>query len=217
MRHVDVTIDFETCSIAANAAVLQMAAVVWNREAECTDELIDFARYGVNAAFNRSVDLRSCVFDGFVFDQSTCKWWAEQDERLKKSILESSAHNLKDVMCDFLTWIAEVKSKTNASTLCLWSQGADFDIAIMKNICSRYGLSVPVKHTFFRDARTIIAEIGGRYIAKDIYGAVADNNKVYDMLPSVKIEGLGKHNALYDCYRTTYNLWHCLSMLPNSK
>ena len=30
---IDVTIDFETCSLSANAAILQLAAVAWDRNA----------------------------------------------------------------------------------------------------------------------------------------------------------------------------------------
>ena len=76
MKIIDVTIDLETCSLAANAAVMQVSAVAWNRHATAADEL--FVKN--IPAFDARVDLRSCVMDGFDFDRETIKWWSNKPQ-----------------------------------------------------------------------------------------------------------------------------------------
>ena len=86
MNHIDITFDMETCATTANAAVMQVAAVAWNRSAK--ENPFFWCEIHTLATFNEHIDLRSCVVDGFDFDQATIKWWANQTDKAKKAVKE---------------------------------------------------------------------------------------------------------------------------------
>ena len=69
MKELDITFDLETCSLASNAAVMQIAAVAWVRTHEVSESL-----FKEDDSYNTGVDLRSCVMDGLDFDPKTIAW-----------------------------------------------------------------------------------------------------------------------------------------------
>ena len=93
-KHLDFTIDFETCSLSANAAPMQVAIVPWMRDAEkdpfdlpaadANNLTADDRERGLGRIqpFVGYVDLRTCVVDGFDFDPETIKWWSEKSDVL---------------------------------------------------------------------------------------------------------------------------------------
>ena len=123
MKIFDVTIDLETCSLAPNAAVLQVAAVAWQRNALASEDLF----FTDVPPFDAKVDLRSCVMDGFDFDRDTCRWWSQQPEQLRQEIAGGDCYPVNEVFDNFIQWLTEVKTAHKADTLCIWSQGADDD------------------------------------------------------------------------------------------
>ena len=64
MNHIDITFDMETCATTANAAVMQVAAVAWNRAAK--ENPFFWCEIHTLATFNEHIDLRSCVVDQVV-------------------------------------------------------------------------------------------------------------------------------------------------------
>lgn len=206
MKIFDVTIDLETCSLEPNAAVLQVAAVAWQRNALASEELF----FTDVPPFDAKVDLRSCVMDGFDFDRDTCRWWSQQPEQLRQEIAGGDCYPVNEVFDNFIQWLTEVKTAHKADTLCIWSQGADFDIAILRNVLRRYNLSLPTSYRNFRDARTFIAEVGSRVILSDPSEGLADHNKIYESLPPFP-EKENVHNALFDARRTSWSLWNIMS------
>lgn len=210
MKIIDVTIDLETCSLAANAAVMQVSAVAWNRHATDADEL--FVKN--ISAFDARVDLRSCVMDGFDFDRETIKWWSNKPQELKDEITNGDCYPIKEVFEQFAQWMTEAKEYSQAVVVCLWAQGADFDIAILRHVLNKYGIKLPIGYRDFRDARTFIAEVGSRMLLEDHVDGIADHGKVYAMLPDFP-EKADVHNALFDAKRTTWSLWHVISSIPD--
>ena len=208
---VDITFDFETLSLASNAAVLQLAAVVFNRYAVDDQELFPKAI----APFEAKVDIRSCVADGFDFNPSTVKWWSEKPEDVKREVLTGDCYPLSEVMTNFIDWLCEVKNFTETDVLILWAQGSDFDVSLLRTILRRYDMEkvFPVHFHNCRDARTFIAEIGDRY-CQLYHDGLADHKKVYDAMPPYPEQG-NVHSATYDCRRTSWALWQCFSMLPD--
>ena len=209
---IDITFDFETLSLASNAAVLQLAAVVFDRSACDLDELFPKQI----APFESKVDIRSCVADGFDFSPSTVKWWSEKPDEVKREVLTGDCYPLKEVMENFIDWIKEVLAFTGADTPMLWAQGSDFDISVLRTILRRYDLEkqFPVHFHNNRDARTFIAEIGSRYFGVG-YEGLADHRRIYDAMPPFPQEG-NAHSADYDCRRTSWAIWQCFSMLPDA-
>ncbi len=208
---LDIMIDFETLSLASNAAVLQLAAVAFNRSTASADALFPQDL----PPFEAKVDIRSCVADGFDFHPDSIKWWSEKPDAVKAEVLGGDCYPLTEVMSNFIDWLNEVQTTSQAEITCLWAQGADFDISILRTILRRYGMEkkFPISYRDFRDARTFIAEIGAHYAAgRD---AMSDHNEIYAALPPYPQEG-NVHSASYDCRRTAWALWQCMSLLPDA-
>lgn len=71
----DLMIDIETMGNGSNAAMIQLAGVYFDIETgETGDE------------FNMCIDLDDCTLYGFQVDESTQKWWSEQNQDVLKRI-----------------------------------------------------------------------------------------------------------------------------------
>lgn len=219
-NHIDITFDLETCARTPNAAVMQAAAVAW-----CRDEESDpFSLFlDKNAVFNEYIDLRTCVVDGFDFDQQTVNWWSLQSEETKKAVCSGLAESTKEVFYRFNLWIKDVVKIADAQSACLWCQGMDFDGSILRNICHKYDLELPLKYQQFRDCRTIIIEAAAikarnSMDAKSEEKILLDPSKAYDFydpMPDDYIPGKSVHDALYDALRSSWNTWQALKWLKN--
>ena len=84
---IDVTFDWESCSLSPTAAVMSLGAVAWKRygdESPFFDEGDGVLR---NSTFSAHVDLRSMFINGFAFDKSTAEWWSKQSDEAKAALL----------------------------------------------------------------------------------------------------------------------------------
>ena len=210
LDHIDITFDLETCSLETNAAVIQIAAVAWVRGADIPTMLFP----NELPTFDAKIDLRSCVMDGFDFDNKTIQWWAEKPKELRDSLSSGDCYPIEEAFREFCTWINDIKEQTGASLVSLWSQGSDFDIAILRHVCHKYDITLPVSYQDFRDARTFLYEVTA---GNEIMGYIWDaKSQVYDKLLPFPNEGrlAGQpHNALYDAMRTSWNVNECINLL----
>lgn len=210
MNIIDVTIDFETCSLSANAAILQLAAVAWDRNASEKPFMDDKI-----SGFNEHIDLASCVALNLDFDQSTISFWASQPKSIQDSVLRP-AHCLpiEVALKKFIEWLHCISSEYDE--VFLWSQGSDFDIAILRNVLNKAYSKYPelfdrkldqvVRYTSFRDARTFILEVGSMLFFD---GNTVSHKEIYGKIPKMEGEDL-KHNALYDAIHTSWNVWYIM-------
>ena len=236
MKHLDFTIDFETCALTANAAPMQVAIVPWRREAETdpfvadeTGEATEEVASALPEPFVKYVDLRTCVVDGFDFDPSTVKWWTERNDEAKRAVCRDLAEPVTDVFFAALDYIRETVAQYQTDSICLWCQGMDVDIAILRNLCKRYDVDLEdiVPHTSFRDCRTIILETvmieaersatfkGTRVVGispRQIQSDPSLAYKVFEPLPSHIYAGEA-HDALYDAMRSSWYTWQALKWL----
>ncbi len=245
MRHLDFTIDFETVGLTANAAPMMVAVVPWFRDAK-----VDPLMYNVSCVIDEEgtrtmeqninwvepyigyVDLRTCVVDGFDFDPKTVQWWAERSESAKQAVTKGQVKPVQDVLVGALEYIRDMVQSLRLESICLWCQGMDVDIAILRNICYKYDIELEddVPHTQFRDSRTIILE--GAMVqamqmhkkATEKYPELAGGSprilrepdmayKVFDPLPSCYAAGSEAHDALYDAMRSSWYTWQALKSL----
>ena len=227
MKHLDFTIDFETCSLSANAAVMQVAIVPWLRDNDCDP----FCNEQEVQPYVGYVDLRTCVVDGFDFDQSTVKWWSERSEAAKKAVTADLPEPVSDVLITALDYIRDIKKRHEVESICLWCQGPDVDIAILRNLCRKYDVNLEdiIPHTSFRDCRTIILEAALIEAERSMTGKSTRANgialphqvqadpalayKVFDPLPDYYAEGREVHDTLYDAERSTWYTWQALKTL----
>ena len=226
MKHLDITIDFETCAMTANAAVMQVAMVPWLRDNDA-----DPFSFDDMDIYEGCVDLRTCVVDGFDFDPETIKWWSERNLKAKEAVTKGEPKAVDDVLIGMLNYIRELKEKHALTSIFVWCQGMDFDIAILRNLCRKYGVKLEedIPHTSFRDCRTVILEAAlieairslngkstranGIILPDQILAGSYDVYKMFDPLPERYSAGSEAHDALYDALRSSWNTWQALKWL----
>lgn len=219
---IDVTVDLETCALCPTAAVMSIAAVAWKRygkESPFFDEGDGVLR---NSTFSAHVDLRSMFLNGFTFDQSTADWWAKQSNEAKAVLLDNDCDEqpcqpIDVVVTELFDWMDDIKKRLGDEDLCLWAQGTDFDVAILRYICWKMGIKFRIKHTQFRDHRTFYLEM-----ARIVWDAAEPNEekftieKAYAQTTDYKDiaddEGAA-HDPLFDCKRSIYSTWQMMKKI----
>ena len=218
---IDVTFDWESCSLSPTAAVMSLGAVAWKRygnESPFFDEGDAVLR---NSTFYAHVDLRSMFINGFAFDQSTAEWWSKQSDEAKAALLgndsdESPCQPIDVVVNDLFGWIKYIMKKLGDDEICLWAQGTDFDVAVLRYICWKLGIKFEIKHTQLREHRTFYLEI-----ARIVWGAAEPNDEPFDLdkayamttdYKDITDEG-SAHDPIFDCKRSIYSTWQMMKKI----
>lgn len=207
MKTLDITLDLETCALCPTAAVMSIGAVAWDMYNEDTPFFGD-------EEFCAHIDMRSMLVNGFTVDPQTLEWWSAQSDEAKKAVLADDTDYDADVPCrdiatavkDLFAWIKQEKEAHGADSVNLWCQGSDFDIAILRNICHKIGIGIPVPYTNFRDHRSVFLES-----VRDICnatGAEFRQEDAYKMVDDYADEAKGApHDPIFDCKRSIYSTW----------
>lgn len=219
---IDVTVDLETCALCPTAAVMSIAAVAWKRYGKESPFFYEGDGVLRNSTFSAHVDLRSMFLNGFTFDQSTADWWSKQSNEAKAALLDNDCDEqpcqpIDVVVNDLFDWMDDIKKKLGDEDLCLWAQGTDFDVAILKYICWKMGIKFRIKHTQFRDHRTFYLEM-----ARILWDAAEPNEekftleKAYSLTTDYKDitddEGAA-HDPVFDCKRSIYSTWQMMKKI----
>lgn len=225
MKHLDFTIDFESCSLSANAAIMQVAVVPWLRDADVEP----FMSKADAEPFVNYVDLRSCVVEGMDFDPNTITWWSRQSDDAKRAVCEGLAEPVADITVGALNYLRDIVKQYQLDSICLWAHGMDVDCAILRSLCRRFDIDLEniVPHTQLRDCRTVILEAALIEAERSMAGKSTRANgialphqvqtdptlayKIFDPLPS-QYYGI-QHDALYDALRSTWYTWQALKTL----
>lgn len=161
--------DLETLSTFPTAGILSIGAVKFTK-----DEIID--EFYVNLDLKETKELYS---DFFHIDKDTVLWWKEQ----KKEVLLQALKNavpVKEGLMKFYNWLPK-------NDYTIWSNGADFDLPIMKNALHAINMGVPWKYWNQRCFRTI--------------------KETFDDASLIPIKSSDQaHNALYDAKLQTEHL-----------
>ena len=218
---IDITFDLETCALCPNAAVMSIGAVVWNRYAEDSPfEEWKGRDEPVYKNFSAHVDLRGMFLDGFTFDKQTADWWSRQGPEAKRALLDNDSEDspcspIDKVIKDFFDWMFDLEKKSDENNkVAVWCQGSDFDIAILRNICHKYGIKIPVGHGDFRDHRTFFLE-SARIICEKA-GTDFDKNRAYSLVERYEGQGAA-HDPIYDCKKSIYSTWQMMKYLRSLK
>ena len=215
---LDITIDFETCSLCPTAAVMSIGAVAWKRDNETSPfyQLAD-GTHDPASVFSCHIDLRSMFVNGFTFDERTAAWWGTKMDEAKASLLSSDSYELpcrpiEVAVKDLFEWANDFKQEQGEQDICLWAQGADFDIAILRNICYKFGIHTPLSYTNFRDHRTFTYEAA--HLICNSCDMSYDPSKTYDLVKDYKnIEQGAEHDPVFDCKRSIYSTWQMMRKL----
>lgn len=216
---LDITFDLETCDVTPTAAPLQLAAVAWDRTKKDA-EGDPFLRDGKQLiAFNMRCDLTEAVMDGLTFSQNTIDFWSRQPRKTQQRVIGTESDirlSPKELWYAFFDWCDSLKDETDSDHIVLWCQGQDFDIPMMKHCAAKYGLKMPFNQYSFRDCRTLAFEMA--LTTEDRIDEMFRYPKSapYDYLPPIPeaLQGYS-HDALFDCIRSTWSVWHILNKIKN--
>lgn len=200
---LNVVVDIETASVRSDAAILSIAAVPFNLENLSSPFVEDNSFYCV-------VNATSCVVAGLHFDEETVKWWSNQNDGIKSSLLCADCLHIGDALRSFANYLEKLRIDFDAE-LRVWSQGIDFDLPILKyafkNLCPE--INLPWHHKEQRDART--------YILTNISRLYGECENPYDKIePLPNIVSGESHVALYDAHRTAWSVAYVNYLLCQS-
>lgn len=158
---MDIMIDLETLGTDSNCPVLSIGAVAFDIQ---NQELV--------SSFSAVFDLDEQLKKGRVCTSDTLKWWMSQSKEAQK-VFTAPNDPVKNILTAFNDWIKKQKGVSY-----VWGNGATFDISILENLYSQFGLETGWSPFKVMDLRTF-----KRFVApKD---------------SKVKVSGV-KHNALDD-------------------
>ena len=221
----DITFDLETCALCPTAAVMSIGAVAWNRDGGATPFItLHSGEIDPVTVFSAHVDLRGMFVDGFTFDAKTAEWWGKQSEAAKSLLLAadldgSACSPIEDVVKWFCGWILEMKKAAGRDDINIWCQGTDFDAAILRNICHKYGIVDFLSHHRLRDHRTYYYECANMLC--EAGGVEFDPKTAYAFVDEYTEAGGVKHGPVFDCKRSIYSTWqirnHIICLFPHNR
>lgn len=121
-RHI--MLDLETFSLAPNASIVQIGA--------CT--------LGGQRHFEVQVALQSCLLAGLKTDEETVEWWRRQPGANHDAITRD-ALPLELALLKFQRWVGGIE--TLGPLEGIWSNGAGFDLPILRNAYAALGMKEP--------------------------------------------------------------------------
>lgn len=142
-------IDLETLSTDTSAAILSIGACIFDPATRVIEPCEFYEELGLSAALSQA---------GRSADSDTLLWWMNRGPEAKK-VLSAEPRHLSPVL-DMLS-----KYVLRSSPEAVWSNGSNFDIAILEHAFSQAGIRVPWHFRDIRDVRTIVSL--GRAIGAD--------------------------------------------------
>ncbi|MDH1883945.1 3'-5' exoribonuclease [Empedobacter sp. GD03797] len=158
----NIMIDIETLSTEFDAVILSIAAVRFDISTGIKDE----------DNFYTKVDKQSCIDFNLKMNPETVDWWMQQEDKARQEFLSTvNRKNIKDALKDLSNFILETDK--------VWSNGATFDLVILRSAYKACKLKLPWEFYNERDVRTL----------SDLIPTIKENE------PFVGT----KHNPLFDC------------------
>ena len=149
---MDIMLDLETLANTPNSVIVQIAAVVFNRE---NGDVID--------KFKINVDADSCIRNGMIMNVDTIEWWMKQSDAARKSIFEKPKEKIwyaLEKFSDFVinSWVKvydkEIKNFETRDVK-IWCH-ASFDEPVLSNAYNKTGLEELWHYRGVRDLRTLV-------------------------------------------------------------
>ena len=214
---IDIVFDLETVALCPTAAPMQIAACAFSR-----DNLGEFItdNDGRAVILNEGVDLTTAVMAGLTFDSDTINFWTKQKEAVQLSVMQLERHQIEYVPQLLVDYARKVMKLTEADKVCIWCQGTDFDVAILRNIAYLFrdnqevenDITWPWKHTQYRDCRTYIQEMGKMLFDLNDVDVANHPRLVYDKLPQFETEQSMTHDALYDSMKSAWSVMQLMQV-----
>lgn len=155
-------LDLETMGTGQNSAIIEIGAVVFSLNPEMIQQV-----------FQARISLQSCLAAGLEVDDSTLRWWLQQEPEARTRVLEADdVISLQSALRWFYDWYTE-RASEQKEPLSLWARGTDFDVALLKNAFARCGMQPPFKYNQGMDLRTILRTAEALGLQDEPYPGVA--------------------------------------------
>jgi hypothetical protein len=152
-------IDTETLGTKVDAVVFELGAIFFNENYETLSE------------FQRFLDIDQQLACGRTTDESTLKFWLDEDNFQHPRKAETDIATLEDGQIQILA-VGGIRQnlldfamayKFSESTE-IWANGTDFDISKLEHLFRQFAVPIPWRYDSKRDLRTMRKIMKGRYI-----------------------------------------------------
>lgn len=155
---LNLMVDLETTDTIAGSAILSIGAVAFDDKEIAKEQ------------FYLPIDLASCLEYGLTINADTFKWWKKQSVEAQAVWFDPNGVSLDRALNAYRNWVMKVTGN-NHSKAVLWSNGPEFDAAIMSYAFRKTGIQDPIKfcnndsyrglkRTYKKDV-TVVRESGG--------------------------------------------------------
>ena len=163
MMHI--MIDLETLGTTPGCPILSIGAVAFNQD-------------GVQPAPLTHTLLLPRALSGA--SGHTLLWWLKQSDAARNAIVKDreSAIPARDALVALRVWVDDVRSGQEDKKLCVWANGASFDLPIIEHALTDLDITVPWKfweHRCFRTAKALRGADGAKIVLNSAaHTALAD-------------------------------------------
>lgn len=162
-KYNNIMIDTETLATGADAVILSLGAVKFTTDGRIDDKAF-YVSISIDSQLKRKIS------------ESTINWWMDQDAAAR-AVFKEKKVTLESALHDFAEWIDHASYK-------VWSNGADFDIPLIRNAMEQYDIQVPWEFWNQRCFRTLKSEPPGVYVPAPVLDTA--HNALDDALNQVK-------------------------------
>lgn len=181
----DYMIDLETLSTRHDAAILSIGACQF-----------DIETGNIGDSFTRHVALDDNPLRGHI-SADTVKWWLRQDDAARMAIVENkNSRKLASCLFDLREFVLSHKETK------VWSNGATFDLVIVRSALDMHGMMTPWQYWQERDTRTLVD------MAERITGI--------NTAKAATFNGV-KHDALSDAIHQVGYISHAYNMIKKGQ
>lgn len=146
--HIDVMLDIETFDTVPGAAIISIGAAVIGRP----KALRHLERY--SSMFMFEVNIDDAMANGSV-SKDTLIWWLQCDAEAQKSTKRTKGGGtLKEGLVHLSDFLANLE-QSSGLPVCVWGNGATFDITLLEAAYRACGITVPWKFWNVNDMRTL--------------------------------------------------------------
>lgn len=191
MNHI--MLDLETLGNRINPVIVQISAVQFDLETGAKGKEFDLL-----------ITRQSCLDVGLEENESTIKWWSEQEQSAKDKVFGEQLPrvDIEAALKRFTLFVNDIKKD---GEVYLWGNGIRADNTWLLAAYKACGIDDPIGYNEDLDFRTI------HYLAKNITGR--------DVKKEVVFEGV-KHNAIDDCkwqIEAVSRMYHAIKSIKSFK
>lgn len=180
MNHI--TFDLETLGNTTTAPIIQIGAVAFSEDVDI-----------ILHKFYANIKWESLEKYGFNVDYSNIKWWMQQSEDARNSIVQDQTHSIDKALNEFTQWLEEIGGANN---FYYWTH-ATFDPPILVNAYRQCKKTCTIPFRLHRDIRTLNwivgdVEVENKGISHNaLDDAIYQSRYIKEMLKLVKLKSQG--------------------------